>query len=104
MKNANTLSSRETTPAMICSSATVHAGCSGGALLVWEQHRQQQQNGKDELCPPLSLALAGIITSNSNTTGGTVLPHLNFSIPVDLLRDIWTRAAGATHRFDLGFQ
>mmetsp|Transcript_5244 Transcript_5244/g.14646 ORF Transcript_5244/g.14646 Transcript_5244/m.14646 type:complete len:396 (+) Transcript_5244:468-1655(+) len=71
-------------PAMLCSSATVHAGASGGALL----HVPPCGGGLP--------ALVGLITSNSTTNGGAILPHLNYAIPAAMLSEIWEMAEGGS--------
>ena len=59
-------------PAMLQTSAAVHAGSSGGAVV--------DSSGN----------LVALITSNATHTRGGTLPHLNFAIPVQpLLRPIW---------------
>jgi len=55
-------------PAVIQTSAAVHRGCSGGALVDVK-----------------SGSLVGLITTNVKHQDGTVMPDINFSLPVLLL-------------------
>jgi len=55
-------------PAVLQTSAAVHRGCSGGALV-------EVATGE----------LVGLITTNVKHQDGTVMPHVNFSLPVMLL-------------------
>ncbi|KAL4201250.1 hypothetical protein AMTRI_Chr02g215120 [Amborella trichopoda] len=50
-------------PAMLETTAAVHAGGSGGAVVNTDG------------------CMIGLVTSNARHSGGTVIPHLNFSIP-----------------------
>ncbi|PIA35196.1 hypothetical protein AQUCO_03600095v1 [Aquilegia coerulea] len=67
--------SNETTtayvPAMLETTAAVHAGGSGGAIVNSEGH------------------MIGLVTSNAKHGGGTIVPHLNFSIPSKALESIF---------------
>jgi len=54
--------------AIIRSTAAVHRGCSGGALVE-----------------AASGAFMGLVTTNVKQQDGAVMPHVNFSLPVDLL-------------------
>ncbi|KAB2011661.1 hypothetical protein ES319_D09G035300v1 [Gossypium barbadense] len=54
-------------PAMLETTAAVHPGGSGGAVV--------NSDGR----------LIGLVTSNARHGGGTVIPHLNFSIPSSLM-------------------
>ncbi|XP_057996325.1 glyoxysomal processing protease, glyoxysomal isoform X2 [Hevea brasiliensis] len=57
-------------PAMLETTAAVHPGGSGGAVINSKGH------------------MIGLITSNARHGGGTLIPHLNFSIPCALLAPI----------------
>lgn len=57
-------------PAMITSCASVHSGHSGGMLL--------SSSGR----------LVGMLTSNSVSAEGTIIPRINFSLPCSLLAEI----------------
>lgn len=58
-------------PAVVQSSAPVHRGCSGGALVVEA---------------PTGCSLLGLVTTNVRRhVDGQVLPRVNFSLPVELL-------------------
>ncbi|KAL3851336.1 hypothetical protein ACJIZ3_013218 [Penstemon smallii] len=57
-------------PAMLQTTAAVHPGSSGGAVV--------NSNG----------CMIGLVTSNAKHGGGTVIPHLNFSIPSAALEPI----------------
>eukprot|EP00775_Hariotina_reticulata_P010447 gene10447-biopygen9974 len=61
-------------PSMVISTAAVHAGASGGALV----------NDAGELI--------GLVTSNARHARGTTLPHLNFCISAEELAPVWTWA------------
>lgn len=54
--------------ALIQSTAAVHRGCSGGALV-----------------DTATGSLVGLVTTNVRHQDGAVMPHVNFSLPVDLL-------------------
>ncbi|KAJ6707088.1 SERINE PROTEASE-RELATED [Salix viminalis] len=58
-------------PAMLETTAAVHPGGSGGAVVNSEGH------------------MIGLVTSNARHGGGTVIPHLNFSIPCAVLAPIF---------------
>ncbi|KAK8514054.1 hypothetical protein V6N12_008773 [Hibiscus sabdariffa] len=58
-------------PAMLETTAAVHPGGSGGAVV--------NSDGR----------LIGLVTSNARHGGGTVIPHLNFSIPSAVLMPIF---------------
>uniref|UniRef100_A0A388M627 Glyoxysomal processing protease, glyoxysomal n=1 Tax=Chara braunii TaxID=69332 RepID=A0A388M627_CHABU len=58
-------------PAMLQTTAAVHSGGSGGAVV--------DGSGK----------MIGLVTSNARHSGGSVLPHLNFSVPTALLARIF---------------
>ncbi|XP_038711913.1 glyoxysomal processing protease, glyoxysomal isoform X2 [Tripterygium wilfordii] len=58
-------------PAMIETTAAVHPGSSGGAVVNSAGH------------------MIGLITSNARHGGGTIIPHLNFSIPCAVLTPIF---------------
>ncbi|KAF5179854.1 Glyoxysomal processing protease, glyoxysomal [Thalictrum thalictroides] len=58
-------------PAMLETTAAVHAGGSGGAIVNSEGH------------------MVGLVTSNAKYGGGTIVPHLNFSIPCKALESIF---------------
>ncbi|GMJ14685.1 degradation of periplasmic proteins 15 [Hibiscus trionum] len=58
-------------PAMLETTAAVHPGGSGGAVV--------NSNG----------CFIGLVTSNTRHGGGTVIPHLNFSIPSAVLMPIF---------------
>lgn len=57
-------------PAMIETTAAVHPGGSGGAILNSNGH------------------MISLVTSNAKHGGGTVIPHLNFSIPCAALQPL----------------
>ncbi|KAG8385530.1 hypothetical protein BUALT_Bualt03G0054800 [Buddleja alternifolia] len=57
-------------PAMLETTAAVHPGSSGGAVVNSNGH------------------MIGLVTSNAKHGGGTVIPHLNFSIPCAALEPI----------------
>ncbi|KAK9058004.1 hypothetical protein SSX86_022844 [Deinandra increscens subsp. villosa] len=58
-------------PAMIETTAAVHPGGSGGAVLNSDGH------------------MIGLVTSNARHGGGTVIPYLNFSIPCAALEPVF---------------
>ncbi|CAN4078906.1 unnamed protein product [Withania somnifera] len=58
-------------PAMLETTAAVHPGGSGGAVVNSEGH------------------MIALVTSNARHGGGTVIPHLNFSIPCAALMPIF---------------
>lgn len=58
-------------PAMLETTASVHPGGSGGAVVNSEGH------------------MIALVTSNARHGGGTVIPHLNFSIPCAALMPIF---------------
>ncbi|GLT82838.1 hypothetical protein SLE2022_011740 [Rubroshorea leprosula] len=58
-------------PAMLETTAAVHPGGSGGAVVNAAGH------------------MIGLVTSNARHSGGTVIPHLNFSIPSAVLAPIF---------------
>ncbi|KZV53232.1 glyoxysomal processing protease, glyoxysomal [Dorcoceras hygrometricum] len=58
-------------PAMLETTATVHPGSSGGAVVNSDGH------------------MIGLVTSNAKHGGGTVIPHLNFSIPCAALEPVF---------------
>ncbi|XP_057471812.1 glyoxysomal processing protease, glyoxysomal isoform X1 [Actinidia eriantha] len=58
-------------PAMLETTAAVHPGGSGGAVVNSDGH------------------MVGLVTSNARHGGGTVIPHLNFSIPCAALEPIF---------------
>ncbi|XP_065878364.1 glyoxysomal processing protease, glyoxysomal isoform X2 [Euphorbia lathyris] len=58
-------------PAMLETTAAVHPGGSGGAVVNSEG------------------SMVGLVTSNARHGGGTSIPHLNFSIPCALLEPIF---------------
>ncbi|XP_044462131.1 glyoxysomal processing protease, glyoxysomal-like isoform X2 [Mangifera indica] len=58
-------------PVMIETTAAVHPGGSGGAVVNLDGH------------------MIGLVTSNARRSGGTVIPHLNFSIPCAVLAPIF---------------
>lgn len=62
---------QESFPAMLETTAAVHPGGSGGAVLNSNGH------------------MIGLVTSNARHGGGTVIPHLNFSIPCAALELIF---------------
>ncbi|KAH9298226.1 hypothetical protein KI387_029908, partial [Taxus chinensis] len=68
--------SSEEYPAMLETTAAVHPGGSGG-VVVNAQGR-----------------MIGLVTSNARHSGGTVIPHLNFSIPCAALKLVFTFANG----------
>ncbi|GAB2210963.1 hypothetical protein Droror1_Dr00016253 [Drosera rotundifolia] len=58
-------------PAMIETTAAVHPGGSGGAVVNSAGH------------------MVGLVTSNAKHGGGTVIPHMNFSIPCAALEPVF---------------
>ncbi|KAK7331953.1 hypothetical protein VNO80_28698 [Phaseolus coccineus] len=62
---------REYFPAMLETTAAIHPGASGGAVINSDGH------------------MIGLVTSNARHSGGTVIPHLNFSIPSAALAPIF---------------
>ncbi|KAE9594974.1 putative peptidase S1, PA clan [Lupinus albus] len=58
-------------PAMLETTASVHPGASGGAVINSDGH------------------MIGLVTSNARHGGGTIIPHLNFSIPSAALLPIF---------------
>ncbi|XP_057434182.1 glyoxysomal processing protease, glyoxysomal isoform X2 [Lotus japonicus] len=58
-------------PAMLETTAAVHPGASGGAVINSDGH------------------MIGLVTSNARHSGGAVIPHLNFSIPSAALAPIF---------------
>ncbi|CAI9087416.1 OLC1v1021481C1 [Oldenlandia corymbosa var. corymbosa] len=58
-------------PVMLETTAAVHPGGSGGAILNSDGH------------------MIGLVTSNARHGGGSVIPHLNFSIPCSPLKPIF---------------
>ncbi|XP_030480156.1 glyoxysomal processing protease, glyoxysomal isoform X1 [Cannabis sativa] len=64
-------SARGNFPVMLETTAAVHPGSSGGAVVNMNGH------------------LIGLVTSNARHGGGTVIPHLNFSIPCSALLPIF---------------
>ncbi|KAL6567395.1 hypothetical protein OROGR_001063 [Orobanche gracilis] len=67
---SNKLKPREQFPAMLETTAAVHPGSSGGAVV--------NSDGR----------MIGLVTSNAKHGGGTVIPHLNFSIPCAALEPV----------------
>ncbi|CAE7377967.1 DEG15, partial [Symbiodinium sp. CCMP2456] len=59
--------------AVLQSSAAVHRGCSGGALVAAETGE-----------------LLGMVTTNAKQQDGAVLPHINFILPVSLLSPLFS--------------
>ncbi|XP_047313445.1 glyoxysomal processing protease, glyoxysomal isoform X2 [Impatiens glandulifera] len=74
---------RESFPAMLETTAAVHPGGSGGAVLNSDGH------------------MIGLVTSNARHGGGTVIPHLNFSIPCAALELIFKFSKAATDMQDM---
>ncbi|KAH7352009.1 hypothetical protein KP509_19G024900 [Ceratopteris richardii] len=70
------MSPSEGVPAMLETTAAVHPGGSGGAVV--------NEHGR----------LIGLVTSNARHSGGAVIPHLNFSIPYAFLKPIFSFASG----------
>ncbi|KAL5774430.1 hypothetical protein ACOSP7_011987 [Xanthoceras sorbifolium] len=58
-------------PVMLETTAAIHPGGSGGAVVNLDGH------------------MIGLVTSNARHGGGTVIPHLNFSIPCAVLAPIF---------------
>ncbi|KAH9748763.1 glyoxysomal processing protease [Citrus sinensis] len=67
----STLQRNSAYPVMLETTAAVHPGGSGGAVVNLDGH------------------MIGLVTSNARHGGGTVIPHLNFSIPCAVLRPIF---------------
>ncbi|XP_077221528.1 protease-like protein [Tasmannia lanceolata] len=63
-------------PAMLETTAAVHPGVSGGAVINADGH------------------MIGLVTSNARHGGGTLIPHLNFSIPCAALKPIFKFSDG----------
>lgn len=63
--------SLERIPAMLETTASVHPGGSGGAVVNADGH------------------MIGLVTSNAKHGGGTVIPNLNFSIPCSALEPVF---------------
>lgn len=74
--NFSEFSEVEQLPAMLETTAAVHPGGSGGAVVNECGH------------------LIGLVTSNARHSGGSVIPHLNFSIPCAALKPIFAYAFG----------
>ncbi|KFK44488.1 hypothetical protein AALP_AA1G263400 [Arabis alpina] len=66
-------------PAMLETTAAVHPGGSGGAVVNSSGH------------------MIGLVTSNARHGAGTVIPHLNFSIPCAVLAPIFKFAEDMQH-------
>lgn len=68
---------------MLMTSATVHAGASGGAVVA--------DDG----------SIAGLVTSNARfSASGAIIPNLNFAVAAEALRPLWALAEapdGLTH-------
>lgn len=58
-------------PIMLQTTAAVHPGASGGAVINSNGH------------------MVGLVTSNARHGGGTIIPHLNFSIPCAALEPVF---------------
>lgn len=58
-------------PVMLQTTAAVHPGASGGAVISSNGH------------------MIGLVTSNARHGGGTIIPHLNFSIPCAALEPVF---------------
>ncbi|KAL2484257.1 Glyoxysomal proCES [Forsythia ovata] len=71
LHQSNQPSREELFPAMFETTAAVHPGSSGGAVVNSDGH------------------MIGLVTSNARHGGGTVIPHLNFSIPCAALEPIF---------------
>lgn len=65
------LHGHENFPAMLETTAAIHPGASGGAVINSDGH------------------MIGLVTSNARHGGGVVIPHLNFSIPSAALAPIF---------------
>lgn len=63
-------------PIMIETTAAVHPGVSGGAVVNSDGH------------------MVGLVTSNAKHGGGTIIPHLNFSIPCATLKPVFEFSRG----------
>ncbi|CAA0825275.1 Glyoxysomal processing protease- glyoxysomal [Striga hermonthica] len=70
------LNSDEKFPVMLETTAAVHPGSSGGAVVKSDGH------------------MIGLVTSNAKHGGGTVIPHLNFSIPCAALEPVFNFSKG----------
>ncbi len=67
---------RHRSAAMLMTSATVHAGASGGAVVTADG------------------CIAGITTSNARHSGsGSTIPNLNFAVAAEALQSLWALAA-----------
>lgn len=66
--------------AMLQTTAAVHPGGSGGAVV------------------DVSGRLIGLVTSAARHSGGSMLPHLNFSIPVEALKPVFAFAKAGKFR------
>lgn len=60
--------------AMLMTSATVHAGASGGAVVT------------------AGGCIAGLVTSNARFSSSAILPNLNFAVAAAALRPLWALA------------
>lgn len=69
--SGNQENGNELIPAMIETTAAVHPGGSGGAVVNSDGH------------------MIGLVTSNARHGGGVLIPHLNFSIPCAALEPIF---------------
>lgn len=58
-------------PVMLQTTAAVHPGASGGAVV--------NSDGR----------MIGLVTSNARHGGGTIIPHLNFSLPCAALKPVF---------------
>ncbi|KAL2969318.1 hypothetical protein AAZX31_15G073800 [Glycine max] len=65
------LHNHEHFPAMLETTAAIHPGASGGAVINSDGH------------------MIGLVTSNARHSGGAVIPHLNFSIPSAALAPVF---------------
>lgn len=76
-RSRDRIPSSSSVPAMYQTTASVHSGASGGAVVC-----------------PQDGTLLGLVTSNARLgAGGRVIPNLNFSIPVELLDRVLATAA-----------
>ncbi|KAK1275649.1 Glyoxysomal processing protease, glyoxysomal [Acorus gramineus] len=65
------ISKEKVLPAMLETTAAIYPGASGGALVNLDGH------------------MIGLITSNAKHGGGTIIPHMNFSIPCAALEPVF---------------
>lgn len=90
------------TPTMALTTAPVHAGVSGGAVLCARSGRLAALvTSNSRHVSPAAAALASVAAATSTTTT-TTLPRWNYAVPAEALRPLWAwaerEAAGAAGR------